>query len=286
MHQLRCVDRPIRRRPHLAPRSGQGRGRPRCRRRGAAGAAAQQHRRWRSRPRTRSAGCRRAARIDVLDDYAYWVAVKMGYFGDIETTLEPGPIEATAGTKAVDRRSGRRGLPLPRRLLADDRAGQPAHLRLGDGRLRRLRLRLPEGQGPGERQGPGREDGRPRLGRLAGHLQPGDRPGGRRSDARSTTSTPVRSGARRWRRVRPTPPSPGRACARSGRPSVSTSTTSWARTGRSSRPTPSSSAAPTSRTRPWPTSTAATSAAGRRAWSSATTTRWRRRRSPSRRCRR
>jgi NitT/TauT family transport system substrate-binding protein len=40
--------------------------------------------------------------IDVLDDYAYWVAVKMGYFGDIQTTLEPGPIEATAGTKAVD----------------------------------------------------------------------------------------------------------------------------------------------------------------------------------------
>jgi NitT/TauT family transport system substrate-binding protein len=39
--------------------------------------------------------------IDVLDDYPYWVAVKMGYFGDIETTLEPGPIEATAGTKAV-----------------------------------------------------------------------------------------------------------------------------------------------------------------------------------------
>ena len=40
--------------------------------------------------------------IDVLDDYGYHVAVKMGYFGDIETTLEPGPIEATAGTKAVD----------------------------------------------------------------------------------------------------------------------------------------------------------------------------------------
>jgi NitT/TauT family transport system substrate-binding protein len=38
----------------------------------------------------------------VLDDYAYHVAVKMGYFGDIKTTLEPGPIEATAGTKAVD----------------------------------------------------------------------------------------------------------------------------------------------------------------------------------------
>ncbi|MCA9877369.1 MAG: ABC transporter substrate-binding protein [Thermomicrobiales bacterium] len=40
--------------------------------------------------------------IDVLDDYAYHVATKLGYFGDIQTTLEPGPIEATAGTKAVD----------------------------------------------------------------------------------------------------------------------------------------------------------------------------------------
>ncbi|MEZ4561534.1 MAG: ABC transporter substrate-binding protein [Thermomicrobiales bacterium] len=40
--------------------------------------------------------------IDVLDDYAYHVALKLGYFGDIQTTLEPGPIEATAGTKAVD----------------------------------------------------------------------------------------------------------------------------------------------------------------------------------------
>jgi len=40
--------------------------------------------------------------LDVLDDYAYWVALKMGYFGDIETSMEPGPIEATAGTKAVD----------------------------------------------------------------------------------------------------------------------------------------------------------------------------------------
>jgi NitT/TauT family transport system substrate-binding protein len=40
--------------------------------------------------------------INVLDDYAYHVAMKLGYFGDIQTTLEPGPIEATAGTKAVD----------------------------------------------------------------------------------------------------------------------------------------------------------------------------------------
>ncbi|HRX35618.1 MAG TPA: ABC transporter substrate-binding protein, partial [Aestuariivirga sp.] len=29
--------------------------------------------------------------VEVLDDYPYWVAKKFGYFGDIETTLEPGP---------------------------------------------------------------------------------------------------------------------------------------------------------------------------------------------------
>jgi len=34
--------------------------------------------------------------IEVLDDYPYWVAKKYGYFGDLETTLEPGPSDATA----------------------------------------------------------------------------------------------------------------------------------------------------------------------------------------------
>jgi NitT/TauT family transport system substrate-binding protein len=29
--------------------------------------------------------------LDVLDDYPYWVAQKMGYFGDIQTEIEPGP---------------------------------------------------------------------------------------------------------------------------------------------------------------------------------------------------
>ena len=39
--------------------------------------------------------------IEVLDDYAYWVAVKFGYFGDIETELLPAILEATSSTKAV-----------------------------------------------------------------------------------------------------------------------------------------------------------------------------------------
>jgi len=39
--------------------------------------------------------------LEVLDDYAYWTAKKMGYFGDLETEIIPGILEATSGSKAV-----------------------------------------------------------------------------------------------------------------------------------------------------------------------------------------
>jgi NitT/TauT family transport system substrate-binding protein len=51
--------------------------------------------------------------IEVLDDYPYWVAMKYGYFGDIETTLEPGPMEATATIKLVDQGQADVGFPSP-----------------------------------------------------------------------------------------------------------------------------------------------------------------------------
>src|SRR5262247_2162991 len=51
--------------------------------------------------------------IEVLDDYPYWVAKKYGYFGDIETTLEPGPREATATVKLVDQEQSDMGYPSP-----------------------------------------------------------------------------------------------------------------------------------------------------------------------------
>jgi NitT/TauT family transport system substrate-binding protein len=51
--------------------------------------------------------------IEVLDDYPYWVAKKYGYFGDIETTLEPGPMEATATVKLVDQEQADMGFPSP-----------------------------------------------------------------------------------------------------------------------------------------------------------------------------
>ena len=51
--------------------------------------------------------------VEVLDDYPYWVAVKFGYFGGIETTLEPGPSDATATVKLVDQNQADVGYPSP-----------------------------------------------------------------------------------------------------------------------------------------------------------------------------
>ena len=51
--------------------------------------------------------------IEVLDDYPYWVGRKFGYFGDIETTLEPGPSDATACVKLVDQNQADMGYPSP-----------------------------------------------------------------------------------------------------------------------------------------------------------------------------
>jgi NitT/TauT family transport system substrate-binding protein len=51
--------------------------------------------------------------IEVLDDYPYWVGKKFGYFGDIETTLEPGPSDATACIKLVDQNQADVGFPSP-----------------------------------------------------------------------------------------------------------------------------------------------------------------------------
>ena len=51
--------------------------------------------------------------IEVLDDYPYWVGKKFGYFGDLETTLEPGPSDATACVKLVDQNQADMGYPSP-----------------------------------------------------------------------------------------------------------------------------------------------------------------------------
>jgi NitT/TauT family transport system substrate-binding protein len=51
--------------------------------------------------------------LEVLDDYPYWSAKKMGYFGDLNTDLQPGPSDGTATVKFVDLGQADMGFPSP-----------------------------------------------------------------------------------------------------------------------------------------------------------------------------
>jgi NitT/TauT family transport system substrate-binding protein len=51
--------------------------------------------------------------LEVLDDYPYWVAKQFGYFGDIETAMEPGPSDGTATVKFVAQGQADMGFPSP-----------------------------------------------------------------------------------------------------------------------------------------------------------------------------
>jgi NitT/TauT family transport system substrate-binding protein len=53
--------------------------------------------------------------LEVLDDYAYWTARKMGYIDDLEVdiSMEPGPSDGTATVKFVDVGQADMGFPSP-----------------------------------------------------------------------------------------------------------------------------------------------------------------------------
>lgn len=51
--------------------------------------------------------------LEVLDDYGYWAAQKMGYFGDLDIQIEPGPSGGTATVQFVDVGQADMGFPSP-----------------------------------------------------------------------------------------------------------------------------------------------------------------------------
>ena len=51
--------------------------------------------------------------LEVLDDYPYWVGKAMGYFGDLDTVMEPGPSDGTATVKFVAVGQADMGYPSP-----------------------------------------------------------------------------------------------------------------------------------------------------------------------------
>lgn len=51
--------------------------------------------------------------LEVLDDYPYWVGKALGYFGDLDTVMEPGPSDGTATVKFVAVGQADMGFPSP-----------------------------------------------------------------------------------------------------------------------------------------------------------------------------
>lgn len=51
--------------------------------------------------------------LEVLDDYPYWVGQALGYFGDLDTKMEPGPSDGTATVKFVAVGQADMGFPSP-----------------------------------------------------------------------------------------------------------------------------------------------------------------------------
>ncbi len=51
--------------------------------------------------------------LEVLDDYGFWVAKKMGYFGELNVDMQPGPSDGTATVKFVDVGQADMGFPSP-----------------------------------------------------------------------------------------------------------------------------------------------------------------------------
>jgi NitT/TauT family transport system substrate-binding protein len=51
--------------------------------------------------------------LEVLDDYPYWVARKMGYFQGVTVSAEGGPLDATGTVKFVDQKKADMGYPSP-----------------------------------------------------------------------------------------------------------------------------------------------------------------------------
>lgn len=51
--------------------------------------------------------------LEVTGDFPYWVAKKMGYFGDLDIDIQPGPSDGTATVKFVDVGQADMGFPSP-----------------------------------------------------------------------------------------------------------------------------------------------------------------------------
>ncbi|MFI5410500.1 ABC transporter substrate-binding protein [Kaistia sp. UC242_56] len=91
--------------------------------------------------------------LEVLDDFAYWVGQKYGYFGDLKTVIEAGPQDGTATVKLVDQNQSDFGYPSPGVLSLGLEQGMDLvsayHVMAGDV----FNLAFPKGKAPADLKG-------------------------------------------------------------------------------------------------------------------------------------
>jgi NitT/TauT family transport system substrate-binding protein len=87
--------------------------------------------------------------IEVMDDYPYWVAKEMGYFGDlgVETSMEPGPSDGTAVVKFVAVEQADIGFPSPGVLSFAVNNGMDLVSIFGSGYLDLFNIAFRKGEG-------------------------------------------------------------------------------------------------------------------------------------------
>lgn len=87
--------------------------------------------------------------IEVMDDYPYWVARKMGYFGDlgVDTNMEPGPSDGTAVVKFLAVQQADIGFPSPGVLSFAVNAGMDLVSVFGSGCLDLFNVAFRKGEG-------------------------------------------------------------------------------------------------------------------------------------------
>ncbi len=186
--------------------------------------------------------------LEVLDDYAYWIGKKMGYFEGLDVEMQPGPSDGTATVKFVDVGQADMGFPSPGVFSFAIENGMDLKSVFHMGALDTFSLAFRKGEGPSDIK---ELEGKTiLLGSAAWQpiVDPMLAAQGVDISTIDLSSRPAgRPGVPRWPRVRATPRSRGKGCGRNGSPPGSNSSTGWASRTRRCRPTPSWCGPPTSR---------------------------------------
>lgn len=91
--------------------------------------------------------------LEVLDDYGFWVGKKMGYFGDLNVDMQPGPSDGTATVKFVDVGQADMGFPSPGVFSFGLREGMKLRSVFHMGARDTFSLAFRKGEGPADIKG-------------------------------------------------------------------------------------------------------------------------------------